>query len=371
MSPIPFLTPRLPDPSVVAQDYQEICEAGVFTNGGPFEGRFSAELARWIGHDVEVAVTANATVGIQLACKSLFHRDRRLVPVASFTAAAVPLALIWSGFEPVLIDIEPETWQPDLRMAQRFLQRKHDNVAGILLTNTFGTANASVDDWETLATHYRVPLVIDSAAGFASEYSWGEPLGSRGDCEIFSFHATKTMAIGEGGAVASRDHKFIRQIDQLKNFGFDDNRRSLGFGQNGKLPELASAMGIRQLEAFKDRIAQRQEVLRWYVTNLKSLGCAFQLDGMLGAPPFVSLALPSKRQREQLCMTLDKAEVGWRAYFNPPIHGHPAFAEVQRAGDLTVTDDLCGRIISLPLDDWLTPGDVGRIASAVRCVVGE
>ncbi len=329
------------------------------------------ELARWIGNGVEVAVTANATLGIQLACKSLFHSGRRLVPVASFTAAAVPLALVWSGFEPVLIDIEPDTWQPDLRMAQHFLQSQHHNVAGILLTNTFGTANASVDAWEMLARHYRVPLVIDSAAGFASEYSWGEPLGARGDCEIFSFHATKTMAIGEGGAVASRDHKFIRQINQLKNFGFDASRKSTGFGQNGKLPELAAAIGIRQLEGFKDRLAKRQEVLHWYVTNLKSLGCAFQHGGMLGVPPFVSLALPSKRQREQLCMTLDKAEVGWRAYFNPPIHGHPVFAEVQRAGDLTVTDDLCGRIISLPLDDLLTPADVGRVASAVRCVVGE
>ena len=63
MRRIPFLTPRLPAPSVVARDYREICETGVFTNSGPFEGRFAAELARWIGRDVEVAVTANATVG--------------------------------------------------------------------------------------------------------------------------------------------------------------------------------------------------------------------------------------------------------------------------------------------------------------------
>ena len=368
--PIPFLTPRFPDPSVVAGDYREIFESGVFTNGGPFEGRFAAELARWIGRGVDVAVTANATVGIQLACKSLFHGDRRLVPVASFTAAAVPSALVWSGFEPVLLDIEPDTWQPDLRRAEHFLQSHHHDVAGILLTNTFGTANASVDAWETMARHYRLPLVIDSAAGFASEYSWGEPLGSRGDCEIFSFHATKTLAIGEGGAIASRDHRFIRQINQLKNFGFDATRRSTGLGQNGKLPELSAAIGTRQLEVLKDRLAQRLEVLRWYATNLEPLGCAFQSDGMLGAPPFVSVALPSRRQREELGRALDEAGIGWRAYFNPPVHGHPVFANVRRAGDLTVTDDLCGRIISLPLDDGLTPDDVGRVTSAVRSVVG-
>jgi dTDP-4-amino-4,6-dideoxygalactose transaminase len=371
MKRIPFLTPRFTDPSVVARDYREIFEAGVFSNSGPFEARFAAELERWIGHDVGVAVTANATVGIQLACKTLFHRDRRTVPVASFTAPAVPLALIWSGFEPVLIDIEPQTWQPDLGMTERYLQREGDKVAGILLTSTFGTANAAIDAWEALAMRYRVPLVIDSAAGFASEYPWGEPLGARGNCEIFSFHATKTMAIGEGGAVVSRDHGFIQQINQLKNFGFDDKRISRGLGQNGKLPELAAAMGIRQLDAFKDRLTKRREVLRWYMNGLEPLGCAFQSEGALGVPAFVSVALPSQRHREQLGVELDEVKVGWRAYFDPPIHGHPAFAELQRAGDLAVTDDLSGRIISLPLDEWLTPADVGRIVSAVGCVVGD
>ena len=196
-------------------------------------------------------------------------------------------------------------------------------------------------------------------------------MGARGDCEIFSFHATKTMGIGEGGAVVSRDHAFIRRINQLKNFGFDDDRRSWGLGQNGKLPELASAMGIRQLEMFKDRLTMRQDVLRWYITELEPLGCAFQSDGALGVPAFVSVALASQRHREDLGRRLDEVGVGWRAYFNPPIHGHPAFAELRRAGDLVVTDDLCGRIISLPLDDWLTRAEVGRIASAVGCVVGH
>jgi dTDP-4-amino-4,6-dideoxygalactose transaminase len=371
MRPIPFLTPRFPAASVVAQDYRSICDAGVFTNSGPFEDRFSAELARWIGNDVEVAVTANATLGIQLACASLFHRDRRLVPVASFTAAAVPLAVMWSGFDPVLIDIEPDTWQPDLQMAQEFLHTEHHNVAGIVLTNTFGTANESVVDWESLAAQYEIPLVIDSAAGFASEYSWGELLGARGDCEVFSFHATKTLAIGEGGAVASRDHELVRRIDQLKNFGFDEDRRSLGVGQNGKLPELSSAIGLRQLELLKDRLAQRREVLHWYVTNLSPLMCAFQVNGLLGTPPFLSVALPSRRQRDDLGKALNDAEVGWRLYFNPPIHGHPAFGQLQRARDLEVTDDLCGRVMSLPLDEFLTERDVQRIATAVESVVDE
>ncbi len=130
-------------------------------------------------------------------------------------------------------------------------------------------------------------------------------------------------------------------------------------------------MGIRQLEVFKDRVTKRHEVLRWYITELEPLGCEFQSGAALGVPAFVSVALPSQRHREELGRKLDEVGVGWRAYFNPPLHDHRAFAELQRAGDLAVTDDLCGRIISLPLDDWLTPADVGRIVSAVESVGGH
>ena len=369
MKPVPFLTPRLPDPSLIAQDYAEIWAAGIFTNSGPFEQRFATGLARWIGNDVAVAVTANATVGIQLACKALFRSDRRYVLVASFTAPAGPLAVGWSGYEPVLIDIERETWQPSVEMAERFLAREGDNVAGILLTNTFGTANPSIDQWEDLAHRFGVALVIDSAPGFASRYPWGESLGARGDCEIFSFHATKTLAIGEGGAVAARDHGVIERINRLKNFGFDDDRWSRAAGLNAKLPELGSAMGLRQLEVLAERLAQRQEVLRCYVTNLEPLGCGFQPGAALAAPPFLSVALPSRGQRDALGCALNDADIGWRAYYNPPVHRQPSFAGVRTAGDLNVTEDISGRIISLPLDERLSLGEVTRIAGVIGQVV--
>ena len=370
MRRIPFLTPRLPDPSLVARDYRVIFDSGTFTNSGPFETRFAAELAHWIGHDVTVAVTANATVGLQLACRTVFRADRHLVPVASFTASPVPLAVRWSGYQPVLVDIEPRSWQPDLEMVERLLETEGDDVAGVLLTNTFGTPNPAVASWEELARRFGVGLVVDSAAGFAARYPWGEPLGARGDCEVFSFHATKTVAIGEGGAVASRDPAVIRRIDRLKNFGFDDDRRSADLGLNGKLPELGSAMGLRQLEVLGDRAARRHEVLGWYTAGLGPLGCTLQAGVDQALPPFLSVALGSPDQRDPLCAELDRSGVGWRTYFDPPLHRQPAFANARRAGALAVTEDLAGRIISLPLDDRLSRDEVAAVAGVVERVVG-
>ncbi len=370
MKPIPFLTPRLPEPGLVAQDYAEIFKSGVFTNSGLFEHRFAAELSQWIGGAAAVAVTASATASIQLASRMLFHPTRRFVLVASFTAAAVPLAVRWSGHDPLLVDIESGSWQPDADMAEEALERESDEIAGILLTNTFGTANASIERWETLAQRFGMALIIDSAAGFGSCYPWGERLGARGTCEIFSFHATKTLGIGEGGAIAARDRGVVEELDRLKNFGFDEDRRSYGLGLNAKLPELSSAIGLRQLDGFAERLAKRREVLGWYTADLRPMGLEFQHGVELSVPPFVSVALPECDQRDAVECALTHGQIGWRTYYNPPIHMQPAFADIRQAGELTETQALSERIISLPLDDYLSREDVSRVTELLGEALG-
>ncbi|MCI4351753.1 MAG: DegT/DnrJ/EryC1/StrS family aminotransferase, partial [Thermoplasmata archaeon] len=368
--PIPFLTPRLPDPAEVAHDYAAICGRGVFTNSGPVERRFGAALATWIGRDVGVSVTASATTSIQLACRALFRPDRRYALVASFTAPAGPLALRWAGYEPVLLDIEPESWQPDSEQAQRFLSRHVGEVAGILLTTTFGTGNAAIAGWEALAQRHGLALVIDSAPGFGSTYATGEALGARGDCEIFSFHATKTLAVGEGGAIAARDRGLVERFDRLKNFGYDDDRRSLGVGLNAKLPELASAIGLRQLDALPGRLDARRERLRWYAEALEPAGCQFQAGMATSAPSFVPILLPSPCDRHRVGCALRDVGIGWRAYYNPPVHRQPSFGGTRAAEELATTEDVAARIISLPLDEELSREDVNGIAGIVSEMVG-
>jgi dTDP-4-amino-4,6-dideoxygalactose transaminase len=340
----------------MAADYGEILASGIFTNGGPKEREFSRLMENWIGRDVAVSLISSATTGLQLACAAAFHQDRRYVLVPSFTFAAAPLIVRWCGYEPIFIDVEIETWQPSLSSAADALRSVETDVAGILLTNTFGVANSKIASWEVFAAQYDVPMVIDSAAGFGSAYPSGERLGARGACEVFSMHATKTLAVGEGGAISSRDHALIATIDRLKNFGFDASRQSVALGTNAKLSELAAAIGIRQMAAFSDRLRARQRVLGRYVLHLSGLGIEFQPLAELSALPFVSALLPESIGRDSLLAALDVSGVGCSAYYHPPVHRHPVFTGAQRAGDLRTSDDLSRRMISLPMADDLPNG---------------
>ena len=224
---IPFLSPTFPDVKDLAADYSAIVQRRIFSNGGPAEQMLANSLADWVGNEVGVSIVSSATAGIQLAIGATFNTERVYVLVASFTFAAGPLAVRSCGYAPAFLDVDPVSWHPHLGDAERFLKANADVTAGILLTNSFGVANDEIEAWELLADKYGLALVIDSAAGFGSEYSSAERLGARGTSEVFSFHATKTMAVGEGGAITAHDPELIKRFDRIKNFGFDAARNAV------------------------------------------------------------------------------------------------------------------------------------------------
>lgn len=363
---IPLISPRFPLATEVAADYAAITERGIFSNGGPCEKHLATSLAAWIGNEVAVSLVCNATTALELAFTALVSpRPEARILVPSFTFAAGPLAITRSGYVPLFMDIDPATWQPSLDDAKTVLEDRTD-VAAILVTSTFGVANPLIAGWEDLAGRHGIPLIIDSAAGFGSQYPWGEPLGARGHCEVFSLHATKTLAIGEGGALASRDPAMVGAVDRLKNFGFDEARQSLALGTNAKLDELSSAIGIRQLDALPRRLQERQAILAGYRTRLEALGVEFQPGSDRSAPTFVAALIASPALRDALVVALSRELIETRTYYNPPVHRHPVFVKQSGERPLPVTDEICGRVISLPMADDLGNLDLDRIERVAR-----
>jgi dTDP-4-amino-4,6-dideoxygalactose transaminase len=367
MSRVRFLTVSHPDPSEVAEDYADIVQRGIFTNSGPVERAFSEELQEFIGEGAHVSLLANATVALELGIQTVVRTGTRVI-VPSFTFAAGALAVRRCGFRPEFVDISLDTWQPDLAHAHQLLSR-NEGIGGILLTSTFGVGNPEITRWENLANDQAIPLIVDSAAGFGSTYTWGEPLGLRGTCEVFSFHATKAMGIGEGGILVSRDPQIVATVEELKNFGFDAERRAVHAGTNAKLTELAAAIGRRQLRTLPVRLQKRRRIVAMYAERLEPLGVQFQPGVRQSAPPFVSALMPTAESRDRLVRALDAAEVETRVYYNPPVHRHPIFEASDGNRSLPNTDTVAARIISLPMGDDLAPSVIEFVARIAEQVV--
>jgi dTDP-4-amino-4,6-dideoxygalactose transaminase len=233
----------------------------------------------------------------------------------------------------------------------------------------FGVGNPDIDAWETLAAESGLPLLIDSAAGFGSRYSDQERVGGRGDCEIFSFHATKPFAIGEGGALVTRDPEIANQAHDFENFGFAKSRECTQIGMNAKMQEISAAIGLRQLSGFDNRLASRRSVFERYRTLLTGLDLQFQPNADASSLCFASACCISPDHKTSVLNSLQRNLIQARDYYNPPQHRHPYFdanQELTRSTDLSVTMDVCSRIISLPVHDDMEPDDIDRVISAVR-----
>lgn len=364
---IPFIRPMFPDSALIGQDFDAIATSNWFTNFGPREREFRSAIATYLGDGGLQAVTfSSATTALLGALHAVLGRGDgvRQIVVPSFTFAAGPAAIEWAGFCPLLIDIDEDSLQPSLADARSALEQPGHTVAAILLCNTFGIGNAAIADWEELAQEHAIPLVIDSAAGFGSQYQDGNPVGTAGVCEVFSFHATKPFAIGEGGAIVTRDPALAQRLTSFQNFGFQAGAGAVTLGLNGKLQEINAAIGLRQLIGFDEAVASRRSTLLKYRDALHHV--AHFPEGIeRSSVCFASIVMPSRSDRDSRLEALSNGGVEARAYYAPPVHVQPHFAGLPRVSSLAVTESVVDRILSLPVHQDMAHEDVRRVISLV------
>lgn len=368
---VPFIRPSFPGPEEVAEDITDIVQSNWYANFGEREGAFAAALAEYLGQGLHAATFANGTLALVAAVQSIMDRGdgSRFLLMPSFTFVAVAQAAIWNGYRPWFVDIDPTTLQASTDSALGVLENARDRVAGVLLPNAFGVGNPRIDDWERLAAEWELPVVIDSAAGFGSRYADGHHLGGHGSCEIFSFHATKPFAIGEGGALVSRDPSVVSEARDFQNFGFDDSRQSRLLGLNAKLTEIGAAIGLRQLAGFDARLASRRAVFDRYRTELGGLGIGFQANAETSSLCFATICCPSAEDAGAVSGALRNDRIGTRNYYNPPVHRQSYFrsaATPSKSTELSVTESVCSRVVSLPIHDHMETEHVDRVVTAVH-----
>lgn len=359
----PFIKPHFPSAESIAEDYKRIVEANWFTNFGKFEEKFRLSVENFLNNGSVVTTVANATLGLDIAIKALFDKNstKNEVLMPSFTFAAGANAVMSNGYTPVFIDIDFKTWQPDINQAKQYINANISKVSGILFCNVFGVADDYIKKWEELAKKYNIPLLIDSAAGFGSKYKSGEYIGSRGDCEVFSLHATKPFGVGEGGLIASKSKELILHLRQLQNFGFDSKREVSNIGTNAKMQEINCAIGLKQLEGYEERLESRRQVLKNYKDSLVKKGFVFQKNDELSSVAFASVIIPDGISIVKLMEKLADAGIETKRYYSP-LHLQKAFKDLSKlASTLKNTELISSNILSLPVHDFMEKRKVNKI----------
>ena len=369
---IPFQRPELPPAEAIMAYFQRSVDAGYFANGGPCARELTTRIEERLHHRAHCVLVSSATTGLMAALRAVCGAPtarRRLVVCPSYTFTATAGAIAWAGFEPLFVDIEPDGYGLCPESLDAALRTRRGRVAGILACAPFGSAptGALRSAWREIADRHTVPLLIDSAPGFGAVDEDGLPLGAQGDTEVFSFHATKPFAIGEGGAVATPDPELAARIGRLVNFGIEPaTHMSEEPGFNGKLSELHAATGLAALDGF-DAVLEGRRALAGRVRQVAEAAGLRHQRGAAGSTwqCFQTLA-PNHATRERILAAAATAGVDARTMHDPPLHRHPAFAGAERGASLDTTDMIAARSISLPMANRLGDAEVSRICAVTR-----
>jgi dTDP-4-amino-4,6-dideoxygalactose transaminase len=372
LEPIRFQRPQLPAYDEIEHYFAASREARWFSNHGPCHRLLADRLAEFLGREISVIPVASGTLGLMLALRAVLRETlgRALVVVPAFTFPATAQAIVWNGLKPFWADVEPDGWHLDPQELRRVLAAHGADVAAVVACSTFGSAPNPTQSasWQEACADAGVPLIVDSAAGFGSADERGHLLGAQGHAEVFSFHATKPFAIGEGGAVTTTNREFADRLRAMTNFSFgEDHEIQSPFGLNAKLSEVHAAIGLAVLDRFDHVLESRRVRAERLRSELEPAGYRFQAGAPRSAWQFVPLLAPSSAVRNAVLADAREHNVEIRAY-HAPLHLLPAFAGQHAERALPVTEDLGRRSLSLPLANDLSDEEINRIlAVLLRC----
>lgn len=340
---IRYIRPLIPGPAEWTPHLQGSYSARYFTNTGPAVRNFEARLRERYSRSRAVVTGPNATNSLVAALQALGVRGKVLTPSYTFTATAQ--AILMAGCEPLFCDIAEESWSMDAAAAGPLLAR--GGIAAMLHVRPYGFGH-DAGALQALAREHRIPLIIDSAAALGGVQSSSGHVGQQGDLEVFSLHATKVFAIGEGGA-AFMPPELEERFRRVSNFGIHYPDDVTGPGLNSKLSDFQAAVGLAVLDHIDAYIACRQQVAQQYQRELAGVpGIHSTPDAVLSPWQSYPLRLSAERDaRRVMRRALDLGLELKRGYYKP-LH-QTSFFKRHSAGPLPVTDAVASQVLCLPV----------------------
>jgi dTDP-4-amino-4,6-dideoxygalactose transaminase len=328
------------------------------------DGAFTKRCAGWLEQRTgagKALLTHSCTAALEMAAilADIGPGDEVIMPSYTFVSTANAFAL--RGAVPVFVDIRPDTLNIDERLIEGAIT---DRTRAIVPVHYAGVG-CEMDAIMDIAERHGLMVIEDAAQGILASYK-GRPLGSIGHLAALSFHETKNIISGEGGALLVNDPELSARAEIIREKG--TNRSQFFRGQVDKytwvdlgssyLPsELVAAFLWAQMEEA-DSITQRRLAI-W--TRFHEAFRESELEGKVRRPCVPShcahtghmyqLLLPSLARRSQFIETL-KAEGINSVFHYVPLHSSPAGRRLGRAlGALPVTNDIAERLVRLPL--WI------------------
>jgi dTDP-4-amino-4,6-dideoxygalactose transaminase len=283
------------------------------------------------------------------------------VVTAANTFIATALAVSSAGARPVLVDIDPETYNMDPARLEGAITRR---TKAIIPVHLYGQP-ADMDPILDIAGRRGLIVIEDACQAHGARYK-GKRVGALGHAAAFSFYPAKNLgAYGDGGMVVTDDRRVADAVRLWRNYGQREKYHHLVQGYNKRLDTLQAAalrVKLKRLDAWND--ARRRHAKR-YEQLLAGTGVATPSTAAY-AEPVWHLYVIRVADRETVQADLTRRGVATGIHYPTPIHLQPAYQSLgHRPGDFPVTEGYAKQIISLPMYPELPPTSIEYVAETI------
>ena len=379
---IPFHRPSIDEGEINAA--LRVLQSGWLTTG-PEAKAFEAEFADYVQMQHAVAVNScTAALHLGLEAMDISPGDRVLTTPLTFTASAEVIRYL--GADPVFADIDPRT----LNISSKKIEEKlaHDDGIRAILPVHYAGLSCDMTEIRKLARKHDCRILEDAAHSFPATYD-GRPVGQLGDAAAYSFYATKTLAVGEGGMLVTNDSAIadrarIMRLHGISSDVFDRYRSpkpswyyeivAPGFKYN--LPDVAATIGRVQLQRADELRQKRESIARRYNESFDALPVVrppTAPDQDIHAWHLYVLRLDLNRlliSRNEFIEQMAARGIGTSVHFIP-LHLQPYWRDTYnlRPEDFPVATDVFDRVVSLPIYPAMTSAEVERVIEIVTAIL--
>jgi len=354
---------------------RDALECGRLAGDGPYTKKCSELLGTYLGAK-NVLLTHSCTAALEMAAILAAMQPGDEVIMPSYTFVSTANAFVLRGAIPVFVDIRPDTLNIDESLIKAAISPR---TKAIVPVHYAGVA-CEMDAIMEIARQHGLLVIEDAAQALGSTYK-NRKLGAIGDLAAFSFHETKNIVSGEGGALAVNNPRFFERAEIIREKGTNRSRFFRGevdkytwvdVGSSYLPSELVAAFLFAQLQHIDEINSRRMAIWKRYESALQSL----ENDGFVTLPVIPRecthnahmFYLLTRTHSEQVALLAAFKAKGVNAVFHYiPLHSTDAGRKFGRTGSaMPVTEDLPDRLVRLPLYPALTEDEIAYICATIE-----
>ena len=346
----------------------EVLASGEYVSGRRVEA-FEREFAVYCGAREALAVNSG-TSALHLALLALgVGRGDEVVTVA-MTFVATVAAIRYAEATPVLVDVDPSSWNMDPAALERAITPRTKAIIPVHLHGRL----ADMDAILAIARRHGIPVIEDAAQAHGAVGPDGRRAGTFGEIGCFSFYPGKNLgACGEGGAVVTNRPDLAAAMRQLRDWGQVGRYNHVRHGFNYRMDELQGALLRVKLARLAEWTERRQAVAALYDRLLADVAVAKpqRLSGLEHVYHVYAVRVPAD-ERERVREGLRETGVATGLHYPCPVHLQPAYADLgHKAGDFPVAERLAGELLSLPIFPEMTQSQQRQVCDALKAICGN